>query len=97
APLIEVDCSYWELSLNGAVPLVAGNIDPYVGGGLNLARFTSEADALGVEVDNTDLGLNLLGGLRFMLGTLSTFAEARAELAGGKQLVLTFGALFGNR
>lgn len=88
------DCNYWELNLNGAVPLVATNIDPYVGGGLNIARFSTGPDG-SADVSDTDLGLNALAGLRFLLGTLSAFAEARLELGGGGQFVLTFGALFG--
>lgn len=89
-----IDCNYWEVNLNGAIPLVATNIDPYVGGGLNIARLSTDAGA-GGDFSDTDLGLNALAGLRFLLGTLSAFAEARIELGGGQQFVLTLGALFG--
>jgi hypothetical protein len=41
------------------------------------------------------VGLNLLGGLKFALGSLSSYAEGRFELGGGEQLVLTFGVLVG--
>jgi hypothetical protein len=65
-----------------------------VGAGLNLAHVSVDVPGVPGGSD-TDLGLNALAGLRFPLGTFSAFAEARAELGGGKQLVLTFGALLG--
>lgn len=91
-----VDVTYIEINANAAYPLVVENFRPYVGGGLNVAR-------VGVDFENeafedsseTEIGLNLLGGLSFVLGGFDTFAEARLELGGGEQLVLTFGALFG--
>jgi hypothetical protein len=93
--VVDVDCRYWEINLNGAVPLVAQDIDPYIGGGLNLAHSSIDADGPGGDGDDTELGINLLGGLRFLIGTLSAFAEARAELGGGEQFVLTAGILLG--
>lgn len=95
----DFDCSYWEINAGLAVPIVSSSIDPYVGAGLNLARFSSEfeSDLPGVDDDasETEVGLNLLGGLRFPLGGLSAFGEARLELGGGEQFVLTFGVLLG--
>jgi opacity protein-like surface antigen len=88
------DCSYWELNFNGAVPLTAEGFNPYVGAGLNLAHNSVDTAVGGGS--NTDLGINLLGGLRFTVGTLSAFAEAKIELSGGDQFVLTLGALFGS-
>lgn len=88
------ECSYFEFNGNLAVPVdVEGNLNPYVGAGLNMARFS--ADVPGVDSSNTDLGLNVLGGLKFALGPFASFGEARFELGGGEQFVLTFGVLFG--
>jgi opacity protein-like surface antigen len=93
------DCSYWEVNLGLAVPIVAASVDPYVGAGLNIARFSADYDevlpGLDFGASSTDVGVNLLGGLRFPLGGLSAYGEARIELGGGEQLVLTFGVLLG--
>ncbi len=96
---IEVDCSYWEANIGVGVPLVVEGIDPYVGGGFNVAHTSFEfpEPSPALDADDTEVGLNLLGGIRFRLGALSSFAEARFELSGGEQFVLTFGALFGSR
>lgn len=65
------------------------SIGPYVGGGLNIAR----AEFGGAS--NTEIGLNLLGGIRFRSANkMVPFLEARFELGGGEQLVLTGGLLF---
>jgi hypothetical protein len=93
------DCSYWEINANLAVPVVAATIDPYLGAGLNIAHISIGDDDLEPfdrEASDTDLGVNLLGGLRFPIGNLSSFLELRGELGGGDQLVLTFGFLFGS-
>lgn len=88
------ECTYWELNANLAVPITATSIDPYAGLGLNIAHVSFDT-GVGTDVSDTDVGLNLLGGLRFNLGTLSAFTEGRFELGGGEQFVLTFGVLVG--
>jgi opacity protein-like surface antigen len=92
----EVDCSFFEINLNGAVPLTAEGFNPYVGGGLNIARFSVDiaGDTAGGGSD-TEVGLNLLGGLRFLIGTIAAFAEAKFVVNGAEQLAVTFGVLFG--
>ena len=91
----DVDCTYWEINSNLAIPLVASGIDPYVGAGLNIAHVSAELEGSDLGGSDTEVGLNLLGGLRFPLGGVSAFAEGRIELGGGEQFVLTFGALLG--
>jgi hypothetical protein len=89
------NCTYWELNGNLAVPIAATGVDPYVGAGLNIAHISFDSD---IPFDShTDLGINLLGGLRFPIGTLSAFGEGRLEVDGGEQFVLTFGILLGGR
>ena len=91
------DCSYWEINANAAVPLVASGINPYVGAGLNYANYSVDVDTGFGDFDSSgsEVGLNILGGLRFPLGGLSAYGEGRFELGGGEQLVLTFGILVG--
>src|SRR5687768_2239938 len=87
------DCSYWEINGNLTIPITASGVDPYVGAGLNVARFS--VDVAGADASNTELGLNLLGGINFGLGRVAAFGEGRVEIGGGEQFVLTFGIKFG--
>jgi len=65
--------TFWGLSANALYPFGANNqqFTPYSGAGLGLYRLdTSGGDA-------TDLGLNLLFGIEFPLGSLRPFAEVQ--------------------
>ena len=65
------------------------SVGPYLGGGLNIAH----AD-VGAASD-TEVGLNLLGGVRFRSANRWVpFIEARFEAGGGEQFVITGGLLF---
>lgn len=92
------DCGYFEINANGAVPLPLEGFSPYVGAGLNVARVsiaTEDQDSpFAFDESETEVGLNVLGGIDFPLGGLNTFAEGRFELGGGEQFVLTVGVLF---
>ena len=85
------DCSYIEINANGALNLASESLNPYVGAGLNIAR-----GAVG-DFSNTEVGLNLLGGLKFPGASMTPFAEARLTVGGGEQFVITGGILFGGR
>ena len=90
---IECSVDYLEINGNLLVPVTVGTIDPYVGLGLNVARMSVEVGA--VDASDTEVGLNLLGGLNFLLGNYSSYVEGRFELDGGEQFVLTWGFLLG--
>lgn len=92
-----VDCTYWEINPMLAVPITIKNpkITPYLGGGLNIGRISVDAGPPVGTVSDTDIGLNLLGGLRFPLGGVSAYTDARIVVGNNDQLVLTFGLLFG--
>lgn len=88
------DCSYWEINTNGAVPIpVEANFSPYAGAGLNIAHMSVDEGT--IEESDTEVGLNLLGGVTFPLAGFSPFLEARLELGGGEQFVLSGGVLLG--
>jgi opacity protein-like surface antigen len=94
------DCTYFEINANGLYPIEMEGSDfaPYAGGGLNIARASVEfTDAFGntSSADDTEIGLNILGGANFAISGFDVFAEARLELGGGEQFVITFGTLFG--
>ena len=57
----------------------------YVGGGLNVARFSNDGDA------DTDLGLNLLAGAESLKGRVHPFVEARLILADGSRFQIGAG------
>lgn len=90
--------SYLEVNANAGydLPIEDQAFAPYVGGGLNLARASVDIDGIGGSVSgsNTDLGLNILGGIRYPVSEVTTFAEVRLEAAGGEQFVLSAGVLF---
>jgi len=90
----ETPINYWELNgdLAWGFPISGSRMSVYVGGGLNVAR-TGVTGAPGSG--NTDLGINMLVGLRFPTGTrLTPYVELRPELGGGDRLVLTTGLMF---
>lgn len=81
--------TYWELNYNVFYQLRADALTPYAGGGLVLGYASANGNS------NTDLGVNLGGGLKFKTGgNLTPFIEARVELGAGEQFVLTGGLLF---
>ena len=88
-----VDCTWIEINPSFAVPITATTLNPYLGAGLNIARVSVSSG--GVSNSNTEMGINLLGGLKFGLGDMSAFSEARLSLGGGEQFALSFGILFG--
>lgn len=91
---------YFEVNANGlfSIPMEGGSLMPYVGAGLNYARIdVSVSGPFGTVGGSTsEIGLNVLGGSKFGGGdsSLTPFAEARFELSGGEQFVLTGGVLF---
>lgn len=93
-----VDLTYWSVSANGIYRFTTrgASVAPYAGGGLLLARSSTDLGSPGLSGSSTDLGLNLVGGLRFKTaGTLLPFVEARFEIADGSQFVLSGGVFFG--
>lgn len=86
--------NYWELNGNfeWGLPINGSRLSVYVGGGLGIAH-SAVSGVPGTGV--TDLGINLLFGLRIPAGPhLTPFVELRPELGGGDRLVLTTGLMF---
>jgi len=82
--------SYAELNLNLSYQFgdMRRAIGPYFGGGLNLARLEAG------PISDTEVGLNILGGLRFRSASrMVPFVEVRYEIGGGEQFVIS-GGLF---
>ena len=84
---------YWEITANGLYHFTQGTkAKPYVGGGVVFGRFSTASPGF----DDSDFGLNLIGGLRFKAQErLLPFIEGRLELKDGSQFVLAAGVYFG--
>jgi opacity protein-like surface antigen len=89
--------SYFELNAGVATSfsMPTAPVTPYAGAGLNIARSSIDFGGTIGTRSNTDVGLNVFGGVRFKpMGTLIPFAEARIELGGGENFVISGGLLF---
>jgi opacity protein-like surface antigen len=87
----------WALTGNVLLKLPTGTpLWPYAIGGVGF--YNSRRDLLLGASSNTDPGWNLGGGLRFELGDLTTFVEARYHRASGssgiRMVPVTLGILF---
>ena len=89
------DCTYFEINPGIAVPLNATTLKPYLGAGLNIARMSVDLGGTLGNQSDTEIGLNLLGGLKLNLSGMDAFTEARIALGGGEQFSIAFGILFG--
>lgn len=75
---LDLDGSFSGLSLGGNVVVAIpteGTVGPYVLGGLGMYRTTIEVED--EDESETDLGMQLGGGLNFRLSGFETFVEAR--------------------
>ena len=91
-----VSCTWLEINPSLAIPFTAAgsSVKPYAGAGLHLVYARQSAG--GNSASDTELGLNILGGLKFDLGGMDAFSEARLGLGGdAEQLALSFGVMFG--
>ena len=84
------DLKYWEANLNLTWDFGAqGRVVPYVGAGVNYAQ--SEASAFGFDTEDSDVGANVLAGVRI---ARRFYLEAKREAGGGELFVLTAGVRF---
>ena len=89
-----LDTNHWELNGNMAYQF-GRRWRPYVGPGLNFARRTAAFTGTEFAGSDSALGMNVLGGVRRVDGRkLQYFAEARYEIGGGEQFLVTAGVLF---
>jgi hypothetical protein len=93
------DWSYFEI--NGGVlyrfDVDSDQVSPFAMGGLNIARFSIEGEGVGPgpgsnRRSDTDLGINLGGGVTFLTGAMRPSVGLKIQLSGGEGFVL-FGAL----
>lgn len=94
---VDVDVDYWELNANGLFkfPLEGQAFTPWALAGLNIANGSAGVDLgeLGsASASDTEIGLNVGGGVTFGEGPMSPFVGAKFELGGGEGAVI-FGGL----
>ncbi|MFW6089445.1 MAG: hypothetical protein ACODAB_06810 [Gemmatimonadota bacterium] len=91
-----VDVSAWEANGNLAYNFVVedSELNPYAGAGLSIFHVSFDSDGPGDGFDDTDLGLNFFGGLKFPGESVTPFVEVRAVLEGADQVAVTGGILF---
>lgn len=83
---------FWEINANATYAFdVASPVGPYLGAGLNYADSSPD----GVNVSNSEAGLNILGGLKFGVDApVTPFIEGRYATTFTGQVVITGGILF---
>jgi hypothetical protein len=97
----QVSQSIIAVDVNGLYEFGIDNqaFTPYAGGGLAITRWSVDwPSGTGSQFDpsTTEVGLNLVGGARFPLGSLEPFAQLNATIGGDIQrLGVTGGVLFG--
>jgi hypothetical protein len=86
------DFNYYEFNLNAAyIASIRMDLDTWVGLGLNVA-FTELKNTALPDASESRAGLNLLAGAKYKFGkAFGVFGEARFEVEGGEQFVLTGG------
>ena len=93
----DVDIEYWELNGNLIldIPLSGGTMAPYAGAGISYANGSGSVAAGGfsVSTSESEVGANLLAGLRVGSVGLSPFLEGRYSTA-SEQVVVAVGVMF---
>ncbi len=86
----EDNLNYFEINGNfrWEFPGAELAVVPFAMAGLNWARFSRDD----IDISDSEVGLNLGGGLKFNAGTLEPIVGARFEIDGGEGFVL-FGTL----
>jgi hypothetical protein len=85
--------TYWEINMDGTYDLPALKA-LYVGGGFNFTEQSVDYTGNAPGVMGTALGLNALAGLHVGSKKAGAFVQGRAELWGGKQVVVSGGVYF---
>jgi opacity protein-like surface antigen len=81
-PLMDTGLSMWQLNLDAVYPFVRKVVEPYVGAGLAITHVAVDIAGFGSASD-TDLGLNMKGGVMFGVpGLPRPFAEGVIGVGG---------------
>ena len=91
------DTKFYELNGNLIYNFPTGGVRPYVGAGAGIARLSFDDNFF--SDSDTELGVNVLGGLKFGYGPINPFAEFRYVFYSGDETfenrwVISGGILF---
>lgn len=93
----EDPATFWQLNGNLLYDLKSVK-NLYLGAGVNYSKLSVDDSGSGacdiVDCSSSDIGLNVLGGFRLGTGKSAPFVQARYELGGGENLVVTAGIRF---
>jgi outer membrane protein X len=95
-----VDVNWFDINLNGHYLIEINNPDlvPYALGGLNIAITSLDCNNLPgsicEESSDTDIGLNIGGGMDYSVGRMTMFGELRLVVGQADQLVFIAGVKF---
>ena len=86
--------SAFAVDLNGFYQFpLEGSFVPYAGGGIAVTRISFDVGGAQFDASATEVGLNLVGGARFPLGSVEPFAQLNLA-AGASRIGLAGGVLF---
>jgi len=89
---------FYQFSANALLDMSTSampNISPYLGAGLGISNLSYDVDSPGRGGDNTDIGINLIGGGSIDAGSFRPFAQVQITLLGDVDLItISLGALF---
>lgn len=86
--------TFWEVNMDGTWDLPGTRGIVFIGTGLNFVDQSVHYTGNVPNVIGSNLGLNLLAGLKAGGKKHGVFLQGRAELGGGKQFVATAGVYF---
>ncbi|MCJ7627788.1 MAG: hypothetical protein MUO50_05300 [Longimicrobiales bacterium] len=91
-----VDADYWEANadLIYRFPIQEYTFTPWAMGGLNIAHGSGLGHFGGASGSDTDIGLNVGGGITFGSEPFQPFVGAKFELGGGEGAVIFGGLTF---
>lgn len=94
----EEDVTIFTVDLNGHYVFpTEGTISPYAGAGLGITSVSVDVDTPSGSfgADDSDVGLNLVGGIEFQAGSVRPFAQGQFTVGGDfDRFGLTGGVLF---
>jgi hypothetical protein len=99
-----IDRSIFAVDLNALYEFGVENVafTPYAGGGLAITRLSVDSEGVdtpfgpvgGGSVSDTEIGLNLIGGARFLLDPVQPFAQLNIAIGDLTRIGITGGVLF---
>lgn len=87
---------FWQFSANALYEFGVDNqaFTPYAGAGIGISRYSTDFGVGGPEESNSDVGLNVIGGAIFEVGSLRPFTQAQITFGDYDLFTICGGLLF---